>query len=470
MRISQLVNDHKEDMERLETQYDQRISSTMDQLNMVRKQKEEDIQKLFDEIQRREEEYHEKMAEMTEANTERALKDQRDKDLLRERSEEMELVYEEKIRQIEEDHTREIEEMRQDYEQRIDELTKSNSSTSISLKLKEEDMKKKDERIEHRDKEIERLQQALQDKDAQLLAKEKEIFSIKKENKEREATIVEKEKRIFELKRQNQELEKFKFVLDYKINSLTEQIKPKDIEIEELTKKAKATESDLNQSEAKNTSLQMQVNSMTQKLVAMKNEQAKLLRAVRDRDIFVTRFQGELHEVVQHIQDPKLLKDHVKHLFQAYGKAKIQEDSVDLDIQKEHNRQRAYLEKTVETLKKKLTKEKETAKSDSGRVMKENVLLIKEINDLRKESRLLKARLRDRDTGRELGSDGTMFTIGHHSGELTIEEAMREIDLQKLEIQTLRAKIDELMKSNSDRTSSRGASRPISRERLPPMG
>ena len=34
---------------------------------------------------------------------------------------------------------------------------------------------------------------------------------------ERDETIQEKEKRIYDLKKKNQELEKFKFVLDYKI-------------------------------------------------------------------------------------------------------------------------------------------------------------------------------------------------------------------------------------------------------------
>ena len=47
---------------------------------------------------------------------------------------------------------------------------------------------------------------------------EKDIQSHKKEIREREETITDKEKRIFDLK-ENQELEKFRFVLDYKIRS-----------------------------------------------------------------------------------------------------------------------------------------------------------------------------------------------------------------------------------------------------------
>lgn len=42
------------------------------------------------------------------------------------------------------------------------------------------------------------------------------------------------EKRIYDLKKKNQELEKFKFVLDYKIKELKKQIEPKEKEIKQM--------------------------------------------------------------------------------------------------------------------------------------------------------------------------------------------------------------------------------------------
>ncbi len=41
-------------------------------------------------------------------------------------------------------------------------------------------------------------------------------------------------KRIFELRKKNQELEKFKFVLDYKIKELKRQILPRQQEVDQL--------------------------------------------------------------------------------------------------------------------------------------------------------------------------------------------------------------------------------------------
>jgi cilia- and flagella-associated protein 57 len=55
--------------------------------------------------------------------------------------------------------------------------------------------------------------------------------AITQQIKARDDTIGEKEKRIYELKKKNQELEKFKFVLDYKIKELKRQIEPRETEI-----------------------------------------------------------------------------------------------------------------------------------------------------------------------------------------------------------------------------------------------
>lgn len=46
---------------------------------------------------------------------------------------------------------------------------------------------------------------------------------------------MEKDKRILDLRKKNQELEKFKFVLDYKIIELRKQIEPKEMDIVALS-------------------------------------------------------------------------------------------------------------------------------------------------------------------------------------------------------------------------------------------
>lgn len=59
----------------------------------------------------------------------------------------------------------------------------------------------------------------------------KEKDNMRHEVWERDRAIGEKERRIYDLKRKNQELEKFKFVLDYKIKELKRDVVPREEEI-----------------------------------------------------------------------------------------------------------------------------------------------------------------------------------------------------------------------------------------------
>jgi cilia- and flagella-associated protein 57 len=52
---------------------------------------------------------------------------------------------------------------------------------------------------------------------------------------ERDELIQDKERRVYDLKKKNQELEKFKFVLDFRIKELKEQVEPRENEIAEMT-------------------------------------------------------------------------------------------------------------------------------------------------------------------------------------------------------------------------------------------
>lgn len=55
----------------------------------------------------------------------------------------------------------------------------------------------------------------------------------------------QQEKRIYDLKKKNQELEKFKFVLDYKIKELKKQIEPRENEIKVMKEQIQEVRSHL---------------------------------------------------------------------------------------------------------------------------------------------------------------------------------------------------------------------------------
>jgi uncharacterized protein (DUF3084 family) len=74
---------------------------------------------------------------------------------------------------------------------------------------------------------------ALEKKTGEL---DKKIIEKANEITVKDQTIGEKEQKIYSLKKKTQELEKFKFVLDYKIKELKKDIAPRGIEINRLKK------------------------------------------------------------------------------------------------------------------------------------------------------------------------------------------------------------------------------------------
>ena len=145
---------------------------------------------------------------------------------------------------------------------------------------------------------------------------------------------------------------------------------------------------------------------------------------------------------------------------------------VDQDIQKEFARQRDHLEKTVNSLKHKLSRDSEIHKVDNIRIMQENVTLIKEVNDLRKELKTCRIKIQDLETALGISRKNAITTteaivqaLHVHQGNHLIEEKQIElqhiIDYQKSEIMRLRETIDELEKHSG--------SRPTSTTQLPPL-
>lgn len=87
----------------------------------------------------------------------------------------------------------------------------------------------------------ETVERNLQDLTSQLQAEltatnslKNDIESQKNELEERDKTIKDKDARIYQLMKKAQELEKFKFVLDYKIKELKRDIGPREVEIQKL--------------------------------------------------------------------------------------------------------------------------------------------------------------------------------------------------------------------------------------------
>ncbi|KAG7481579.1 hypothetical protein MATL_G00068090 [Megalops atlanticus] len=275
------------------------------------------------------------------------------------KSQQQKREYEEMIKIMEEDADREILDIRVKFEKMLTE----EKETNVHLKDETGIMRKKfsslQREIDDKNMETEKLKVELQKLHGVIKSLEKDILSLKKEIQERDETIQDKEKRIYDLRKKNTELEKFKFVLDYKIKELKKQIEPRENNIKEMREQIQKMEGELEQFQRRNTQMELNIAELNLKLKATDKDRRREMQRVHDIEALVRRFKTDLHRCVSFIQEPKKLKDSIRQLYSCYVQKSdvVDIDGVDADIQKEYNRQREHLEKTVASLKKKLAKD-----------------------------------------------------------------------------------------------------------------
>ena len=302
--------------------------------------------------------------------------------LERERGEKEGLIaeFDETRRQLEEDVDREIEELKEKYEAKLA------TEREAALRLKGENgiMRKKftalQKDIEDQKDTIQGLYENKKQLHEHIASLEKDIQGLKKEIRERDETIGDKEKRIYDLKKKNQELEKFKFVLDYKIKELKKQIEPREVEIMDMKEQIKDMDLELERYHKNNSSLELTISDLRLKLEGMQREILKQRTGLGDQEAKLRGLKTELHETIQHIQDPTALKNAIKKMYQKHVTESVASRAMEPDIAAEYTRQREYLEKSVESLKRKLNKNMELHRSDNMRMMNENVTLVKEVS------------------------------------------------------------------------------------------
>merc|ERR1711977_43207 len=261
----------------------------------------------------------------------------------------------------------------------------------------------------------------------------KDKDSNEKEIKERDKTIGDKETRIGDLRKQNQELEKFKFVLDYKIKELKAQIDPKNEYIAEMKTQILAMDAELEDYMRKNKQLALDISQLQMKQRALQEEIKTQKKKLRDDMALIKRFKIDLHECMQFIQEPKQLKEAVALLYSKYVQTGVKKLELDTDSQKEDNRQRNYLEKSVDSLKRKLAKDSEVHRIDNMRIMQENVSLIREINDLRREINFLKHEQVSLQVSEKRAKAGSQ--LESQRGLLEKELAAQREELRQLQLQ-----------------------------------
>ncbi|XP_066125551.1 cilia- and flagella-associated protein 57 isoform X2 [Saccopteryx bilineata] len=365
--------------------------------------------------------------------------------------------FEETKKQIEEDEDQEIQDIKIKYEKSL----RDEKEANLRLKGETGIMRKKfsslQKEIEERANDIELLKGEQVKLQGVIKSLEKDILGLKREIQERDETIQDKERRIYDLKKKNQELEKFKFVLDYKIKELMKQIEPRENEIKVMKEQIQEMETELERFHKQNTQLELNITELWQKLKATELEMRRERQKERDLEALVKRFKTDLHNCMAYIQEPRQLKEKVRGLFEKYVQRAdmVEIAGLNTDLQQEYARQRDHLERNLATLKKKVVKESELHRTDYVRIMQENVSLIKEINELRRELKYTRSQVYDLEAALKLAKklqpqeaseavpSESKVGIAPTMRLNEQEETRRIIEMQRLEIQRLRDQIQE---------------------------
>ncbi|XP_060782965.1 cilia- and flagella-associated protein 57 [Neoarius graeffei] len=433
------------------------LESTNNQKLMLEYEKHQELQL---KLQRTQESYKEKLHDLEDSRL-RALEDTTqfyeaklqekvlELDQCRDESQQQLREFEEIKKQIEEDGDLELHDIRVKYERKLWEEKETNLKLSGETRVMKKKFTSLQKEIDNRNLDIEKLKVEQQKLHGVIKALEKDIMGLKREIQERDETIQDKENRIYDLKKKNEELEKFKFVLDYKVNELKKQIEPRENEVKEMKEQVHEMEAELEQFCKKNTQLELIISEVKLKLKATDKEKQKEMQRVRDVEALLHRFKTDLHNCVGFIQEPKKLKESIREIYERYVQQSdvVEIVGVDADVQREFNRQREHMERNMDSLKRRLAKDIKVHEAKNIKLMKENVFLLKEINDLRTELRQTRAQIHDYESRSGFNKNKSKSATcikppSSVASRLNFEgEAERIIQQQRLEIQRLRQEL-----------------------------
>uniref|UniRef100_A0AAQ5YVD9 EML-like second beta-propeller domain-containing protein n=1 Tax=Amphiprion ocellaris TaxID=80972 RepID=A0AAQ5YVD9_AMPOC len=394
-KSTEVAMKHSKELKDLELSCNQKL--------IVEHEKYQDILQKYEKMQKE----YERQLRSAEENKNQALEDltqqcesklqEKTQLLAQEDAQKQIQMFKEIVKQTEEDEEEMIRDIQIKYEKKL------YTEKEINTKLKGENgiMNQKfyslQRQIDDRCTDITKLKQERQRLLELIRSLESDIEDLKRQISGHERTGLDKDNTISGLKKKNQELEKLKFVLEFQLSELKKQTEPQQDNIKEKRERIHQVCEALVQTDKSNAQLQLTVSDLGLKLRTRDKELHKEMQKVKDMETHLQRLKSDLHNCVSFIQDPRKLKDSVKIIHTKYLQQthEMEKSSLDDDIQKAFRNQRDHLEKTVASLKTRLASSAEEHEKVYVKMMKENVTLITEINELRKELYLLRTQVKD---------------------------------------------------------------------------
>ena len=202
---------------------------------------------------------------------------------------------------------------------------------------------------------------------------------------ERDEHIQDKERKVYDLKKRNQELEKFKFVLDYKIKELKEQVEPREAHISALADEIQGINRKLETLNKQRIDFESQIKTDQEKLVQARAQVIKEHRRKQNTARHVSTFKSDLEELMFYFQDHHALKKVAANFYEKYcrNRKEIRIDAEDANLEKELANQHQALQNRVRFLRAAADKRLVSYRLSSAQSINENQELIRQIQELR---------------------------------------------------------------------------------------
>ena len=214
----------------------------------------------------------------------------------------------ETMTQINNDAGKEIEQIKSKNMENLSQVRDMGLRSSAELQLTKT-------KIDKVNKEIERITDQIRNKEANNQAGKEKIDGLREDLKRHSQEIVHKdgiiatnEKKILYLKKKTQELEKFKYVLDYKIKELRRDIAPREQEIFLLRIKTNEMDKELRKYNTINSQLGFMVDDLRSRQETMQEVIMQNRDLIRNNRMYINNFKNAVHCVVQYIDEYDSLK------------------------------------------------------------------------------------------------------------------------------------------------------------------
>lgn len=200
--------------------------------------------------------------------------------------------------------------------------------------------------------------------------------------------------KLLDYKAENDDLQKWRTVMDFRLNNMKTQVEPKAREIESLRAKIAQNEDTLRSMKISNEKDSETLENMESEISSLYDEIIKTENAAHKCNAKINQFKNRVHSIYTEIPESRWPEE-VRSLYEQFGsEKKIEKDDEALrETLDEFNRHKSALADKIAELRIKVKEEGEQNSSKFMKQIDKNEELINQLAKLRRENRNLRSKL-----------------------------------------------------------------------------